>query len=202
MNVKTIPGYRLIKTFFGDTVQAVAARELGDAGRWHDLVDLNGLVYPYITDDRNEAGPGVILTGTTIKIPSNRTQSVIAATAEDLYGRDIKLAGGRIGASNGDFDMVAGVDNLAQAMRHLVLTDNGELLFHRQYGCSVRSFLGASNSRGNGIVAGALVKRSVAADRRIERVTSASVDIRGDATTVAVTAEAIHALPLSFSEVL
>ena len=194
---KVIPGYRVIRTLRGDTLQRIADRELGNAALWPDLIDLNNLRAPYITDDAALSGNGVLLSGDSLRIPSNTLAEIQDETNDDLFGTDIKLTRGFLVASDGDFVLTGGVDNLGQALRHLVVTEPGELLIHPRYGCGTRPFLGASNSLSNAVVAGSLVKRAVQADPRISRVQEATVAVEGDVLRINIRAEAIHAVPIN-----
>ena len=194
---KTLPGYRVVRTFRGDTLQRVAERETGDPAQWYDLIELNGLRPPYLTDDPAQVSAGVLLAGGSLRVPANEVVLVQGETDDDLFGTDCRLSKGEMPVENGDFALIAGVDNLVQALRHLVVTEPGELVFHPRYGCGVRPYLGAANTRANGLVAGSLVKRAVHADPRIHSVREATVEMSGDLLRIEVRAEAIHSVPLS-----
>jgi phage baseplate assembly protein W len=191
----------MARTYRGDTLQRVADRELGDAGRWYDLIDFNNLLPPYIVDDAADSGPRVLLSGDSLRIPTNSTTVVQDETTDDLFGVDVRLKNGRFVVENGNFNLVGNVDNLNQALRHLVVTEPGELLYHPRYGCGTRPFIGASNSQANGLIAGALVNRAVQADVRISRVISALVESSGDALKITIKAEAINAVPVTVEAV-
>jgi len=62
-DVKTIPVNR------GDTIFTIAKRELGAISYWQDLVILNNLQPPYVTDDTSSRKPGVLVFGEAIRIP-------------------------------------------------------------------------------------------------------------------------------------
>ena len=191
----------MARTLRGDTLQRIADRELGDAGRWYDLIDFNGLLPPYIVDDAADVGPHVLLAGDSLRIPTNSTAIVQDEASDDLFGADVRLNNGRITVSDGDIGMISGIDNLSQALRHVVVTEPGELLYHPRYGCGTRPFIGSSNSKANGIIAGSLVKRAVKSDRRISSVQSATVESAGDALKITIKAEAINAMPVTVEAV-
>lgn len=201
MMTKIIPGYRMARTYRGDTLQRVADRELGDAGRWYDLIDFNNLLPPYIVDDAAESGPRVLVAGDSLRIPTNSTAIVQDEATDDLFGIDVMLRRGKFVVENGNFSTVADIDNLNQALRHLVVTEPGELLYHPRYGCGTRPFIGSSNSKANGLVAGSLVKRAVQADQRISSVQSALVEQSGDALKITIKAEAINAATVTVEAV-
>jgi phage baseplate assembly protein W len=201
MTTKIIPGYRLARTYRGDTLQRVASRELGDAARWYDLIDFNRLLPPYIVDDPSDAGPRVLLAGDSLRIPTNNASIIQDEATDDLFGVDVRLKNGKLFVENGNLSTVADVDNLNQSLRHLVVTEQGELLYHSRYGCGTRAFIGASNSRANGLVAGSLVRRAVLADSRIASVQSALVEQSGDALKITIKAEAINAVPITVEAV-
>lgn len=201
MTPKIIPGYRMARTLRGDTLQRIADRELGDAARWYDLIDFNNLLPPYIVDDAADSGPNVLLAGESLRIPTNSTTIVQDEASDDVFGSDVRLNRGRFVVSDGDLSLISGVDNLNQALRHLVVTEPGELLYHPRYGCGTRPFIGASNSKANGLVAGSLVKRAVQADTRISSVQSALVEQSGDVLKITIKAEAINATPITVEAV-
>lgn len=197
MNTILVPGVRAVLTRYGDTLQRLAQRELGAAEEWVTIATLNRLVPPYITDDPDSVADGVVLSGSAIFVPSQIVEATRDSTPEDLFGIDIRLVRGEFVVENGDMQPISGIDNLNQALRHLLVTEPGELLFHPRYGCGVRRFLGASNLQANAIVAGSLVKRAVLDDARIATVRSATVDVSGDALRIEVTAVAIHDVPVT-----
>lgn len=203
MATKTLSGYRLVNTRRGDTLQRVAARELGAAGRWYELAEINNLRPPYLTDDANAVTLQVKLTGSQLIVPSSSPQATADTSVDAVFGADIKLKNGRLQADeSGDIRIISGVDNYVQALRFLLATEPGDLLFHPNYGCGVRSIIGASNSRAKMMLAGGLVRRAIAADPRTQAVPAATVTARGDAIRIEVTATAIHDQPVRLSEAL
>lgn len=96
----------------GETIRDIAARLLGDARRWHELVVLNDLKAPY-TADSATTRPGVLAPGDSVLYPSTDTggadpfginpvntspdeldaegQPVVGDVAAQSYGRDIRL---------------------------------------------------------------------------------------------------------------
>src|ERR1019366_7489071 len=120
-------GYRFVATHFGDTLPVVAARELGDAARWTEIIALNDMVYPYLTDSIGAVAPGVFLTGTYITVPSS-SPSAASNDPNAVFGQDVMLAAdGGLEVVNGDISLVSGPENLSQALNNLLKTDTGEL---------------------------------------------------------------------------
>lgn len=197
MNVfeKVVPGTRLAATRRGDTLWSVALRELGDAQRWHELIWINGLKPPYLTDDPNSVTAHVQLTGTSLRIPD--AAPALTVTATEVFGIDLDLTKGHLHLLDGDLKTLAGVPNLVQALRHAINTEIGEVRFHPDYGCGVHRLLGAQATPDTLQLARALVYRAVGADARIDQVLSATADLSGDSLTVdlsamTVTGETIH----------
>jgi hypothetical protein len=185
---KPLTGYRFIDTQYGDTLQLIAYRELGDASQWPLLIAYNQLVYPFITDDPTVAGAGIILTGAQILVPA--AVPVIASQTDPtlVFETDIALdANGALTVdADGDLAGVSGNANLVQALNGRVITDSGELLWHSDYGNRVRQLLGALNGPNAALLAGKYVTGAVLADPRVSEVTSAVVTIAGDEIQVAV----------------
>ncbi len=189
---RPIEGYRLAQTRFGDTMQLIAARELGDATGWPELVAFNGLVPPFITDDPAPQVRGVLLSGDLIRIQAN--SAIVSATvdADRVFERDVDLAGGSLSAdAGGDLLVAGGLDNLKQAVRHRVDTDRGELIFHPDYGSLVRRLIGAVNGPTAALLAAGYVRAAVLLDPRIQAVVESIAEVIGDTITVRVVAEPI-----------
>jgi len=185
-----LTGFRFVETRRGDTMQALALRELGDGKRWPELVALNKLAPPYITDDASLVTDGVVLTGTLVLVPASAAAAI--STDPDLvFERDISLVGGVLQIVGGDFGQVSGTANLSQALRHRIDTDRGDLVMHPEYGSRVRELLGAANGATAGQLAAAYARASVAADPRVQRIRSAVADVSGDSISVTVVAEPI-----------
>lgn len=190
---KPILGVRRANTNVGDTVQAIALRELGDTARWHDLVAINNLLPPYLTDDMALAGPRVLLAGQqNIRIPASAPPASGVADPDTVFGSDISLARGRIEATDGgDMLTISGTPNLSQALTNALATHPGDLAYHRTYGCDVYRLIGQGASTTRDRLAAAFVARTIRADRRVARVEGATGTITGDTIDVTATAVAV-----------
>ena len=186
-----LAGFRNVRTFRGDTLQRIASRELNDAGRWYELININGLKPPYITDDLAQSGNGVLLSGSLIKIPSPNQVVSAETDPEAVFGTDVRLEKGDLGAVDGDLALVSGVDNLGQALRNVVKTEPGELVYHPRYGCSARRLIGEVNGPSNTFIAASFVKRSLQADPRVAKVSRTAVDVNGDSMNIEAEAVAV-----------
>lgn len=187
-----MPSFRLAETHAGDTLQRVAAREMGDANRWPELVWLNNLIAPYLTDDAAAASDKVLLTGSLIRIPAPTGVQTDATERAQVYERDCLMVKRRlVDDGNGDIAVVAGIDNLTQQLRHAIVTPRRQLTRHPGYGCLVWELQGKVAGPIAAVLGAEYVKATVEADYRISRVTSAIAEVRGDVTDIRVQAEAI-----------
>lgn len=194
------PRYRLVETQYGDTLRAVALREMGDAGRWPDLVYLNKLQPPYLTNDPAEAGPTVLFMGQKIKVPTIDGIGGSGVDADRVYGRDVGLTNKRIGATTaGDLDVFSGVANLHQQMVHRVLTPKGQLAFHPKYGSFVHRLLGSKNGPISSLLAADYVRSALESDYRVRSVQSSKAEVSGDALRATAVAVAIDGTEMSVS---
>lgn len=194
--LQTLTGIRKVTVQYGDTLQSIAARELGDATLWPVLAAANALQPPYIVDDLTQlegtASGAVLLAGMPIKIPAPGRVPSGVLDATDLYGTDLDLTGGDLSATaSGDLALLAGVPNLAQALSHRLDTEPGELLFHRDYGCRIHELKGENNGPALNQLAAGYVARALNSDPRIARTQGITATVQGDAVTVAATAVAI-----------
>jgi phage baseplate assembly protein W len=188
---KPLYGYRFVQTHRGDTLPNIAARELGDAGRWAEIIVLNDMVYPYLTDDPAKVTAGVFLTGGLITIPA-ATPGAATNDPNSVFGRDIALTDGEFAFDNGDFATVGGLANLNQALTNAIDTDCGELIYHGSYGSLVRQVVGGKNDPTDVLLAANYAQTTVATDPRIASVSSSIGTAAGNAIAVNVSAVTIQ----------
>lgn len=189
----SFPSFRLVNTHHGDTLQAIAGRELGDENRWPELIWLNSLVYPYVTDNPALAGPGVILSGSQLRVPAPAGFSDPAKSDnEAVYESDCLLTRRQLVADeSGDFAVLTGVDNLRQQLSHRITTPMGQARRHPEYGCKIYRLVGTVNSKTAARLGAEYVKSSLLADYRVNAVLSANASVVGDVVQIDAVAEAV-----------
>jgi phage baseplate assembly protein W len=176
-------GYRLVDTLYGDTLQKVAARELGNADRWPDLANINNLLPPYITDDASLSSDRVLLSGKTITVPaqSKLSEASDSTDPDEVYQLDMGLSNGELTSDeNGDFLVFNGRDNLKQALEHRVDVERGELLWHPEYGSLHRALIGTTNGPTASTLASKYVEATLKADPRVREISSVISTVVGD----------------------
>lgn len=187
------PTSRLAKTHYGDTLQNVAMRELGDENRWIELVWLNNLHTPYLTDDQSNTDPKVLVTGSLIKVPATAGQNAQdPSTPGQIYERDIKMVNRRLVLdSSGDIAVVAGVKNLTQQLKHRINTPTGQARRHPAYGCRIHELRGKVNGPLAAHLAREYLKTAVKAEYRISSIRSLVASSEGDVIRAECVGEAI-----------
>jgi hypothetical protein len=180
----------------GDNIQTLALRELGDIDKFKDIIILNNLKPPYISET---GGPGILKPGDKILIPRNNpagSSSVVKNVqynitskmqqAERDLGVDIRLTedADLAIASNKDLDLVAGVDNLVQAILIKILIERGSLKRHPQIGTNLE--LG-TKLRSKGLQAlRREISDSLNSDNRVESVPFIRLNQEGGTITAEI----------------
>ena len=195
---RPLTGYRLVSLLHGDTLQEVAARELGDASKWADIVAINNLRPPYLTADPDQASDGVKLFGDMILVPATTTIATVNADtdAAAVFGVDLDLTGGDLHVDGGDLRLISGRANLKQALIHRVKTHLKELLFHLPYGCGVHRLIGAVNGPTAALLGGQYVRGAMLADPRVDTVLAVRSAAEGDVVPIAVEIQPIAGAPI------
>lgn len=189
---RPLPSYRLAEINFGDDLQAVAAREMGDANRWPELVWLNALSHPFITSDPRQAGPGVLLAGALIKIPAPAGVYTDDAERGQVYERDCAMRNRLLSVDeSGDLAVVTGADNLRQQLQHRLDTPRGQARRHPEYGNLQYRLKGKVAGPAAARLAAEYVKSALKADYRVARVAYSTAEVQGDTTRVTARAVAI-----------
>jgi len=130
-----------------DTVQTLAARELGDPDKFREIVLLNNLKPPYISAT---GGSGVLKPGDKILIPQSSPSLNGTGVAQNIeyeitkfltqseknLGVDLRIDENNdlVFANFGDFDLYAGIDNIAQAILIKLGLEPGSLKRHPEIG--------------------------------------------------------------------
>lgn len=195
--MRPLTGFRLVEIKYGDTPQELAARELGDADRWRDIVAINDLLAPYVTGNSAEAGPRVKLYGQMIMVPAVTTSVSAEADASAVFGVDIDLTGGLLAADGaGDLRLISGRANLRQSLRHRVVTHLRELLFHLPYGCGAHRLIGKATGGTAAQLGAEYVRGALLADPRVANVESVTSSPTGDVMPITATVNPIVGGPI------
>ena len=149
----------------GDTIQAIGLLYGVD---WTELVEINGLEYPYIDDDlyinENEKLDGVAKIGSKLVIPTpginipNKTNNSSVEVEKYAFGCDLDLFSleetqnhtinleveGQLTDDNkGDIKLSEGIANLRQQLIIRLGTPKGSLLLHPEFGSNILNYVGA-----------------------------------------------------------
>lgn len=144
---------RQIKLPAGMSLERLAQIELGDSSRWGEIVEVNGLKPPYISQDPNESRDGVLKSGSNIMIPTPLLNGFSQAPVgkinkltvgmselEKSLGVDLKIDKNfdLVLASSGDLEVVAGADNMAQATILHLSYEPGDVMLYPQLGSGIQ----------------------------------------------------------------
>ena len=201
--MKTIaaPAVRYVDVHYGDSLQRIALRELGDASRWLELIILNDLRPPYVVDP-SQKGDRLVSPGDKIMVPAPGSSVSANLDVDAVLGRDLLLTNGRLSASNGDFAMASGIANLAQALSIRVSVDKRELGFHPEFGTWVRALLGDIGGQRSARLAAFYVQSALKEDPRVQSVDSCIATLDGDKIAVAATVTPVSGQPAELSLVI
>lgn len=174
---------RYAETHISDSLQDIALREMGDSSRWTDLIWLNDLVPPFITNDESLAGPRVLLAGQRIAVPV--LGNGVDPDELETFGVDVGLDKfGKLTASGGDLNVVAGFENLKMALVRRLVTEKRTKGFSPTYGCWVSVLRGEKLGAAQLALAAMYVKSSLLEDDRVSDVIDCTATAGGDVINI------------------
>lgn len=196
IELQALPSVRQYTLASGETLERIAQRELGDANRWPEIIEINDLKYPFITDDIFSTTPNVAKPGDIILLPdvirngfSDAPKGKEINAIKDLnevqrsLGVDLKVTPDfdlALG-NNDDLQIVAGTDNMAQAVFLKLVYEKGDVLSAPEIGVGLSV---GSKIRSLSDIKDAVVS-SLLQDPRIENITDLAINRQG--STVALT---------------
>lgn len=174
----------LAKVRMNDNLMDIANRELGNFEAWRNIATLNGLVPPYIANTRS---PGVAIPGDQLYLPSPNGAAVTQVGTPPSYlnnylGVDLYL--GPLNAPmlpwTGDFQAIAGYQNLAFSLGRRMQTPLDALIYHPDFGSRIPPEVGSITDQSISGVLSAYTVSCLQSDPRVAQVTSVNVQIQAD----------------------
>ena len=169
-----------VPVLVGDTLEIIASRVLGDASRWRELADINGLGWPYLDFSGADGRPGPWTVRPGIKVLGAldvlRTPLPIygGIPPRDPIGTDVP--------SSGELrQLVGGSANLANALMRRLRTPRGYLPHHPNYGSDLHKYLGKALNISVVLAVRTEIARCLRQDPRVLGITKITADVRGDA---------------------
>jgi len=201
----------------GETIRDIAQRCLNDRVRWRELVLINGLRAPYISES---GGPDILRPGDVIMCPADGTIGVDASDVnipntsaketqnhdesragpvQSAFGRDLRLRTVTVSkdldatdltvGQDGDLSTIVGIPNVQQAIRLKFATERGELSAHPYYGSKFP--LGSKAGPAAFTTFQIDVQSALLSDKRVESIVDLDMTSLGDVMAVDTTVKLI-----------
>lgn len=191
---------------------------LGDMNKVSDVIEYNGLDYPYVTDTPSYATPfkKFLTAGDIIYVPTptemvtgdinTKINPIKAQTNlyEEILGRDVRLnksTDTTTGVSEfnltlsptGDLDVVVGKENIVQAIDIKLHTERGEMPLHPGFG--LVPVMGEKGNRTLNFNLYLSLNDTMLSDGRIKELSDTKVHISGDVVSVKTKVHVIGQVP-------
>jgi len=189
-----------LQILVGDTIQDIAARELGSADQFEEVIKLNNLKYPYIAED---AGDGVLSYDDKILIPQesledNSIKGIYRnidyqitrnlPEPEKALGVDIGLDSKQDLAitNTGDLDLIAGVETVLQMIGIRLGVEKSSYKLHTKFGVALN--IGEKNTFRATTLKSEILQQLLE-DSRVEKGTRVYVTIDGNSVLINIFAK-------------
>lgn len=195
ISLQALPSVKQYTLSTGETLERIAQKEMGDANRWPEIIEINDLKYPFITDDILSDKPNVAKPGDIILLPdvirrgfSEAPKGKEINAIKDLneiqrsLGVDLKVTADfdlALG-NNDDLQIVAGADNMAQATFLKLVYEKGDVLTAPELGVGL---IIGSKIRNLDTIKDAIVS-SMLQDPRIENITDLALNRQGSGIAI------------------
>lgn len=197
---------KYVKMEGNQTLQTFAANYFPDnPDAWREIAIRNGLVPPYVDPTPisvlNPKIPGVLRPGEQVLIPQDGTALPFSrgylptkgdwpisrnlGTLERSMGVDLKLTDDfdlDIDQANGDLDLIASIENLAQAIIVRIYMQKGSLITHPQIGTSLN--IGEKTKATSLDLAVSEIRTSLTNDSRIDSVVYVDAKLESGTITI------------------
>ena len=190
----------------GETMQSIAQSYYGNTDAWLDLIEHNGLKFPYIVEtqeEKLERPEEVVTYGDYLIIPIEQDLSNIQAQEINKRDREylVDLSLGRdfnvtskedtiknygtndeilsfTNSRSHDLDTVTGVDNIKQQLQMRLLTRKGSLMLHPEYGSNLHTLF-ERNVPEQALKIENDIHKTLLSDSRVETVTTKNWEMYG-----------------------
>lgn len=153
LDLQSLPATKSIIMPGNTDLEQLALEELNDPTRWIEIAELNDLRAPFVVQDLSDTRSNIIRPGESLLIPQNIVEGLptipkgapnrlVAGLSEieKSLGVDLKVNDefDLIIMNSGDVDMIAGLQNMAQAVVLKLGYERGELRNHPTLGIGVQ----------------------------------------------------------------
>lgn len=96
---------------------------------------------------------------------------------DEFLKRDIAFKSDFVQTASGDLDVIAGLDNLKEALFRRLITTPGSVIHRPEYGVNLKKWQGSLNSLENQRRLAAAIKEQFEQDERVELVSGVSFNV-------------------------
>lgn len=159
-----------------ESLMDVAARALGDFEQWQQIALLNNLLPPYVG---STSGPNIAGWGTKLILPTPGVNisavGVAPSYSNNFLGVDLYFGpiNGAMPAWTGDFQTIAGYNNLSISLGRRLQTTIGNLIYHSDFGSRIPPEVGNVQVQSEAQRIAAFGQSALLADPRVASVLSA-----------------------------
>ena len=155
---------RVITAQQNDSLPNIANRLMGNYALWQQIATLNGIPPPYTVTE----GQQIFLPPSTNAqggVPPNYLTNYLGV---DLYYGPMDQD---MTPWTGDFQTIAGYQNLSFALTRAILTTQGTLIYHPHYGSRVPPEVGAIQTADTAAHIGVFANSTILSDPRVNKIT-------------------------------